>query len=231
VVVSSRQTSSVDVHLLSAVRICLFNIFAATLNIWRTTSPFATWGRTMPWWQNPHNCQCPTRFTGPVRRSCPTKKRKLCSDSGHSGARDASELWWVLAESVLAWVWSQAVGFVFLPLAGTWIQQPFFVILFYHVDRRLCSGNWENFCKHSIAANYITVPQEKKVSFPSTLTGHTPQLILNIRNNSVLISCSFSTHGFSLYWYIYADKSTINTSYLLVNKRSWNILRHGFTWR
>jgi hypothetical protein len=32
----------------------LFNIFAATLHIWRPSPPFATWGRAMPWWQGAH---------------------------------------------------------------------------------------------------------------------------------------------------------------------------------
>jgi hypothetical protein len=35
----------------SAVRDCLFNIFAATIHTWRPSPPSATWGRAMPWWQ------------------------------------------------------------------------------------------------------------------------------------------------------------------------------------
>jgi hypothetical protein len=38
----------------SAVRDCLFNIFTATLHIWRPSPPSATWGRAMPWWQGTH---------------------------------------------------------------------------------------------------------------------------------------------------------------------------------
>jgi hypothetical protein len=38
-------------HPLSVVRDCLFNIFAATLHIWRLSPPSATWGHTMPLWQ------------------------------------------------------------------------------------------------------------------------------------------------------------------------------------
>jgi hypothetical protein len=38
-------------RLLSAVRDCLFNIFAATFLIWRPSPPSVTWGRAMSWWQ------------------------------------------------------------------------------------------------------------------------------------------------------------------------------------
>jgi hypothetical protein len=41
-------------HPLSAIRDCLFNIFPATLHIWRPSPPSATWGRAMPWWQGTH---------------------------------------------------------------------------------------------------------------------------------------------------------------------------------
>jgi hypothetical protein len=50
-VVSPTPNLSVEDHLFSAVRDCLFNIFAATLHIWRPFPPSATWGRAMPWWQ------------------------------------------------------------------------------------------------------------------------------------------------------------------------------------
>jgi hypothetical protein len=43
-----RPTPKLDDHLLSAVCYCLFNIFAATLHIWRPFPPSATWGRAMP---------------------------------------------------------------------------------------------------------------------------------------------------------------------------------------
>ena len=44
-------------HTLSAVRDCLFNIFAAT-SISEAVPPSATWGRAVPWWQVPtyHGC-------------------------------------------------------------------------------------------------------------------------------------------------------------------------------
>ena len=38
-----------------AVRDCLFNVFAATLHIWRPSPLSATWGRAMPWGQGPTN--------------------------------------------------------------------------------------------------------------------------------------------------------------------------------
>jgi hypothetical protein len=49
-----RPTLKLEDHPLSAVRDCLFNIFTATLHIWRPFPPSATWGRAMPWWQGTH---------------------------------------------------------------------------------------------------------------------------------------------------------------------------------
>jgi hypothetical protein len=49
-----RPTPKLQDHPLSAVHNCLFNIFAATLLIWRLSPPSATWGRVMPWWQGTH---------------------------------------------------------------------------------------------------------------------------------------------------------------------------------
>jgi hypothetical protein len=43
-------TPMMEDHPLSAVRDCLFNIFAASLHTWRASPPSATWGRAMPWW-------------------------------------------------------------------------------------------------------------------------------------------------------------------------------------
>jgi hypothetical protein len=40
-------------HPLSASRYCLLNIFTAALHIRRPSPPSATWGRAMPWWQEP----------------------------------------------------------------------------------------------------------------------------------------------------------------------------------
>jgi hypothetical protein len=53
-VLAPRPTPKLEDHPLSAVRDCLFNIFAATLHIWRPSPPSATWGRAMPWWQGTH---------------------------------------------------------------------------------------------------------------------------------------------------------------------------------
>jgi hypothetical protein len=44
-------TPTLEYHSLSAVHECLFNIFAATLHIRKPSSPSATWGRAMQWWQ------------------------------------------------------------------------------------------------------------------------------------------------------------------------------------
>jgi hypothetical protein len=49
-----RPTPKLEDHPSSAVRDCLFNISAATLNIWSPSPPSATWGRAMPWWQGTH---------------------------------------------------------------------------------------------------------------------------------------------------------------------------------
>jgi hypothetical protein len=51
---ASRPTPKLEDHPLSAVRDCLFNIFAASLHTWRASPPSATWGRAMPWWQGTH---------------------------------------------------------------------------------------------------------------------------------------------------------------------------------
>jgi hypothetical protein len=54
------QTLNLEAHPLSAVRDCLFNIFAATLHMWRPSSPSATWGRAMPCWRGSHLRAFPT---------------------------------------------------------------------------------------------------------------------------------------------------------------------------
>jgi hypothetical protein len=46
---AQRPTPKLEGHPLSAVRDCLFNIFAATLHIWKPSPPSATGGRAMPW--------------------------------------------------------------------------------------------------------------------------------------------------------------------------------------
>jgi hypothetical protein len=45
-----RPTPKLEDNPLSAVRDCLFNIFAATVHIWRPFPPSSTWGRATPWW-------------------------------------------------------------------------------------------------------------------------------------------------------------------------------------
>jgi hypothetical protein len=46
-----RPTPKLKDHPLSAVRDCLFNIFAVTLHIWRPSPPSSTWRHGMQWWQ------------------------------------------------------------------------------------------------------------------------------------------------------------------------------------
>jgi hypothetical protein len=53
-VVSPTPNLKLEDHSLSAVRDCLFNIFAATLHIWRPSPPSTISGRAMPWWQGTH---------------------------------------------------------------------------------------------------------------------------------------------------------------------------------
>jgi hypothetical protein len=47
------QPPKLEHHPLSAVRDS-FNIFVATLHIWRPSPPSVTWGRALPWWQETH---------------------------------------------------------------------------------------------------------------------------------------------------------------------------------
>jgi hypothetical protein len=48
-----RPTPNLEDHPLSAVRDCLFNVFVATLYVWRPSLLSAIRGRSMPWWQGP----------------------------------------------------------------------------------------------------------------------------------------------------------------------------------
>jgi len=45
-----RPNPKLEVHSLSAVRDCLFNVFATNLHAGGRSS-IRTWGRAMPWWQ------------------------------------------------------------------------------------------------------------------------------------------------------------------------------------
>jgi hypothetical protein len=53
-VASTQPNPQAVEHPLSAIPDCLFNIFAATLHIWRPSPQSATRGRAMPWWQGTH---------------------------------------------------------------------------------------------------------------------------------------------------------------------------------
>jgi len=44
-------TPKLEDHPFPVVCEWLFNIFAATLHIWRPSFLSTTWGHTMPWWQ------------------------------------------------------------------------------------------------------------------------------------------------------------------------------------
>jgi len=46
-------TPKIEYQSLRTVRDCLFNIFAATLHIWRQSSSSATRGCAVPWWRGP----------------------------------------------------------------------------------------------------------------------------------------------------------------------------------
>jgi hypothetical protein len=60
-----------------------------------------------------------------VRRSCDAEKLKLSFDRGDFGSkkriRRYGGLWRILR---LAGVWSQAVGFVLVHVAGIWLHSP-----------------------------------------------------------------------------------------------------------
>jgi hypothetical protein len=58
---SPHPTPKLEEHLLSAIRDCLFTIFAATLHKWRSSHPSATRGRAKPWCRKLHCSQ-----TGPT---------------------------------------------------------------------------------------------------------------------------------------------------------------------
>jgi hypothetical protein len=49
-----RPTPKLEDRPLSAVHDCLFNMFAATIHMWRPSPPSATWGRAMPCWEGAH---------------------------------------------------------------------------------------------------------------------------------------------------------------------------------
>jgi hypothetical protein len=68
---ATSQTSQHEDHPLSAVRDCLFSIFAATLHIWRPFSPSITWGRAMfrSQFQSVASCRGCIKVT-PATRSC-----------------------------------------------------------------------------------------------------------------------------------------------------------------
>jgi hypothetical protein len=65
-----RLTPKPEDYPLSAVRDCLFNIFAVTLHIWRPSPSSATWGRAMPWWQGTHLTWLPKHLQIPVHKFC-----------------------------------------------------------------------------------------------------------------------------------------------------------------
>jgi len=50
---SSRRNPKLEVHPLSAVRDCLFNVFEASVHVCRPSSPSGIWWRTKPCWQGP----------------------------------------------------------------------------------------------------------------------------------------------------------------------------------
>jgi hypothetical protein len=56
-------THKLEDHPLPALRNCLFNIFSAALHIWRLSTPSATWGRAMQWWQRTHLTRWSLLFT------------------------------------------------------------------------------------------------------------------------------------------------------------------------
>jgi hypothetical protein len=61
---TQRPTPKLKAHSLSAVRSCLFAVLAATHHSWRLSSPSASRGHTMPWWQGAHLTWHPNSVNG-----------------------------------------------------------------------------------------------------------------------------------------------------------------------
>jgi hypothetical protein len=80
-------------------------------------------------------------------------------------------------------VWTMAVGFVLVRLAGIWLQSPWrcFHVLIYCIKtfHKCCTFN--AICKDNAAINCISFRHKKKGSFPSTLTGHTTLVVIIMR--------------------------------------------------
>jgi hypothetical protein len=73
-----RPTPKLDGHPLSAVRDCLFSIFAATLHICRPSPPSATRGHAMPWWQGTHLAWTPSWHVFNLSKSTFKSENKNC---------------------------------------------------------------------------------------------------------------------------------------------------------
>jgi hypothetical protein len=81
------------------VRDCLFNIFAATLHIWRPSPPSTTWGRAMPWWQGTH-----LTWGWQRRKITHEEKENEWAPTGHSVATGESRPTGNALQTVTCWL-------------------------------------------------------------------------------------------------------------------------------
>jgi hypothetical protein len=102
-----------------------------------------------------------------VRRLCNSKKLKLISDGGDSGRKKCKRgcgdayggVWRSLR---LVGVWSQAVGFVFVRLAGIWlVTVKMFSHLFYVIKKFYKFCTFIAICKDNTAINCSSVQYKK----------------------------------------------------------------------
>jgi hypothetical protein len=72
-----------------------------------------------------YNRQCPSRLTVRVRLTCDAEKIKSSSDGGECSRKKCKRGYGGVWRSPrLSGMWSQAVCFVLLHLAGIWLQSP-----------------------------------------------------------------------------------------------------------
>ena len=101
-------THKLEDHPLSAVRDCLFNIFAATLPVWRPLAPSATWRRAMPLWQG-FNCNS---FFKKFYLSLQTLITSTCPRNVHYCIRH--DTYPAMNGSNFQWEWMLATGHLVL---------------------------------------------------------------------------------------------------------------------
>jgi hypothetical protein len=76
---------------------------------------------------------------------------------------------------LLAGVWSQAVGFMLLHLAGIWLKsrEDVFNLIWFIVNKLYKFCIFNAICKNNATRNLLLFVTHKKGLFPSGLTAHT----------------------------------------------------------